>query len=106
MPDSDYAVPSTIRTLNVLLDNIRRIANPYRGLDFSVYTIQSLKTELDGYLAQAQKDRMHDGARIDVTYTASDKLAGILNFTLRMVPVGTIETIIVTASLAADASEL
>lgn len=105
-PDSDYTRISTIRCVNRILSGIRKIARPYIGKAFSSQQLVSMQSAMEQYLLGERQAGMHQGAKIRLEYSRSDKIMGKLKIKLRMVPPFAIESIDVETSLAAEESEL
>jgi hypothetical protein len=105
-PTSDYTRSSTIRSVNKVLQGVRRIARRYIGKPFSTSRIASLQSEIDLYL-KGQKDQgFTQGARASLQFNRNDRILGRLRIKLRMVPPFSIESITEEMSLAADEAEL
>lgn len=105
-PTSDWTKESTIRSVNSLLDGIRRVAKPYIGEAFAPERLQSLQAAIDGFLVAERALGTHQGAAASLSFTRSDRILGKLKVRLRVVPPFSIRTITVETSLAADETEL
>lgn len=106
-PTSDWVRISTIRSVNRIVQGLRRGARKYIGKSFSPANILALQNELERYL-QSERDNfgIHNGARIALSYTREQKILGNLTLTLQIVPPFSIQQITIVTSLAADESEL
>lgn len=105
-PASDYTLVSTIRSVNAVMDGIRRISKPFLGQPHNAIVLASMQQAIDGYLT-ATKNILHQKAIGKISYTISDRVVlGRVNVTVRMVPPFSIKEIAVTMSLAADESQL
>lgn len=102
----DYRRISTIRCVNRVVNGLRNLAKRYIGSSFSSAMISSLQTAINGYLKSEQDVGVHQGAIATLSYTRADKINGNMKITLKMVPPFALETITITTSVAADASEL
>lgn len=105
-PDSDYTKLSTIRCVARTLNNIRTIAKQYLGEAFTSSVIASLNQGIESYLRADRQEGYNNGAVHSITYTATDRILGRLTIYVKMVPPGSIESITVSVSLAADETEL
>jgi hypothetical protein len=102
----DYKRISTIRCVNRVVNGLRNLAKRYIGSSFSSAMITSLQSAINGYLKSEQDVGVHQGAIATLSYTRADRINGNLKITLKMVPPFALETITITTSVAADASEL
>tara|TARA_A100001201_G_scaffold68195_1_gene63165 strand:+ start:1545 stop:4139 length:2595 start_codon:yes stop_codon:yes gene_type:complete len=102
----DYKRISTIRCVNRVVNGLRNLAKRYIGSSFSSAMITSLQSAINGYLKSEQDVGVHQGAVATLSYTRADRINGNLKITLKMVPPFALETITITTSVAADASEL
>ena len=67
--------------------------------------VTSLQTAINGYLKSEQDAGIHQGARATLSYSRADRINGNLKIRLQIVPPFALETITITTSVAADASE-
>lgn len=102
----DYKRISTIRCVNRVVNGLRNLAKRYIGSSFSAAMITSLQTAINGYLKAEQDVGVHQGALATLSYTRADRINGNLKIRLKMVPPFALETITITTSVAADASEI
>ena len=102
----DYKRISTIRCVNRVVNGLRNLSKRYIGSSFSSAMITSLQSAINGYLKSEQDVGVHQGAIATLSYTRADRINGNLKITLKMVPPFALETITITTSVAADASEL
>lgn len=102
----DYKRISTIRCVNRVVNGLRNLAKRYIGSSFSSAMITSLQTAINGYLKAEQDVGVHQGALATLSYTRADRINGNLQIRLKMVPPFALETITITTSVAADASEI
>lgn len=102
----DYKRISTIRCVNRVVNGLRNLAKRYIGSSFSSAMITSLQAAINGFLKSEQDVGVHQGAMATLSYTRADRINGNLKITLKMVPPFALETITITTSVAADASEL
>lgn len=102
----DYKRISTIRCVNRVVNGLRNLAKRYIGSSFNSAMITSLQSAINGYLKSEQDVGVHQGAIATLSYTRADRINGNLKITLKMVPPFALETITITTSVAADASEL
>lgn len=105
-PDSDYIRSSTMRSVNRELRGVRSIAKTYIGGPFSPERLVALQSAIEAFLQAEQVLGFNQGARVQLSYTRTDKILGKLTVRLRMVPPFSIEAIDVEIALAADESEL
>ncbi len=95
LPTSDYTRVSTIRVANRLLSNVRDIAVKYLGSNFSL-ALQSLQSEIDGYLRSEVGQNMIQGTPspfAQVFASKVDQISGKLNVRLRFTPPFALESI-------------
>ena len=92
--------------MNRVVNGLRTIGKQYIGRSFSSAILTSLQTAINGYLKSEQDVGVHQGAVATLSFTRADRINGDLKIRLKMVPPFAIETIEVTTSVAADASEL
>jgi len=102
----DYKRIFTIRCVNRVVNGLRNLAKRYIGSSFSSAMITSLQSAINGYLKSEQDVGVHQGAMATLSYSRADRINGNLKITLKMVPPFALETITITTSVAADASEL
>lgn len=95
LPTSDFTRLSTIRVANRLLRNIRQIGLKYIGNTFGP-SLQSLQSEIDGYLVSEIRLGMVQGnpsPSADVYASKLDQIAGKVNVRLRFTPPFALESI-------------
>lgn len=102
----DYKRISTIRCVNRVVNGLRNLAKRYIGSSFSSAMISSLQAAINGYLKSERDVGVHQGAVATLSFSRADRINGNLKITLKMVPPFALETITITTSVAADASEL
>lgn len=105
-PDSDYTRVSTIRCVNKVLSDIRAVARPYIGKSFDPSHLASLQSAIDLLLVSERSNGFTQGARAAISFSRQDKIMGNLTIKVRMVPPFSVDSILVTTSLAAEESEL
>ena len=104
--NSDYRKLSTIRSVNLVVQGIRDLAEDYIGLAYNSSNVASLRTAVNGYLRAQQQAGVHNGAVAQISFNQQDRILGNINIRLTMVPPFAIESITVTTSLVADQSSL
>ena len=104
--NSDYRKLSTIRSVNMVVQGIRDLAEDYIGLAYNSSNVASLRTAVNGYLRAQQAAGVHNGAVAQISFNQQDRILGNINIRLTMVPPFAIESITVTTSLVADQSSL
>lgn len=102
----DYKRISTIRCVNRVVNGLRTLAKRYIGSSFTSAMISSLQSAINGYLKSERDVGVHQGAIATLSFSRADRINGNLQITLKMVPPFALETITITTSVAADASEL
>jgi hypothetical protein len=105
-PDSDFALLTTTRCVNRLIQGIRNIAKRYIGKEFTSYKLAALNTAIEGYLQAQQVLGFHQGAKHGISYSRQDRIQGRVRVRLRVIPPFTMRQIDIETSLAADESEL
>lgn len=105
-PDSDYAMCTTIRSVNRHLQGVRRIAKKYLGKDYSSQRIIALDNAIKTYLNAEKVAGFNGGAKCTLSFTRQDKILGRINIALKIVPPFSIRAIEVNLSVAADETEL
>ena len=95
LPTSDFIRLSTIRVANRLLRNVREIGLKYIGNTFGP-ALQSLQSEIDGYLVTEIRNAMVQGnppPSAQVYASKLDQVAGRVNIRLRFTPPFALESI-------------
>lgn len=95
LPTSDFTRLSTIRVANRLLRNVREIGLKYIGNTFGP-AMQSLQSEIDGYLVSEIRMNMVQGnppPSAQVYASKLDQVAGKVNIRLRFTPPFALESI-------------
>ncbi len=95
LPTSDFTRLSTIRVANRLLKNVREIGLRYIGNTFGP-AMQSLQSEIDGYLVSEIRMNMVQGnppPSAQVYASKLDQVAGKVNIRLRFTPPFALESI-------------
>ncbi len=95
LPTSDFTRLSTIRVANRLLKNVREIGLKYIGNTFGP-AMQSLQSEIDGYLVSEIRTNMVQGnppPSAQVYASKLDQVAGRVNIRLRFTPPFALESI-------------
>lgn len=105
-PDSDFVKGSTIRSINHVANEVRKIINRYIGEPTNGVTIAAVQSDLDLMLAQKRTEGYHNGAIAFITNTRAQKINGRFSIKLRMVPPFCTEQVELNISIAADESEL
>ena len=105
-PDSDYTKLSTIRCVARTLNNVRTLCKRYLGEAFTSSVIASLNQSIESYLRSDRQEGYNNGAVHSLSYTNTDRILGRLTVYVKMVPPGSIESVTVSVSLAADETEL
>jgi hypothetical protein len=105
-PDSDYTRVSSIRAVNRVVQGVRSRIKPFIGKDFTANRLISMKDGIDTYLAAERVNKIHQGAKSQLSFTKESRIIGGLVVKLRIVPPFAIEYVDVETSLAAEESDL
>lgn len=99
---SDYVRLTTMRIVQATVDLIRSVANKYLGEPNNAPQMNALDAEIGAVLLALKSQGALNASDYSITSTPDDRVLGILNINLSLVPAFEITTINLTVSLAKE----